>query len=140
MPSGDREAVVSALRAFFENPPAGTAAVYLFGSVARAESKPDSDIDVAILFEQDPPRTLEGLRLGLADELQALLGRPVDLVVLNRASADLVHRVLRDGVLICERDRSTRVRFEVQRRNEYFDLEPVRKLYRRPAAGGAAAR
>jgi predicted nucleotidyltransferase len=140
MPSSDRDSVASALRAFFLDPPAGTAAAYLFGSVARAESNSGSDVDVAVLFEQDPPRTLEGLHLDLADELRVVLGRPVDLVVLNHASADLVHRVLRDGILVCERSRSARVRFEVRRRNEYFDLEPVRKLYRRPAAGGAAAR
>jgi len=60
MPPTDRDATVSALRGFFLNPPVGTAAVYVFGSVARADSKP-GDVDVAILFEHDPPRTLEGL-------------------------------------------------------------------------------
>jgi hypothetical protein len=35
------------------------------------------------------------------------LGRPVDLVALKRAPADLVHRVLRDGVLVF--DASARV-------------------------------
>jgi len=140
MPPTDRDATVSALRAFFVTPPAGTVAVYLFGSVARAESAPGSDVDVAILFDQDPPRTLEGLHLGLADELQRTLGRRVDLISLNHAPADLVHRVLRDGILVCERSRSARIRFEVRLRNEYFDLEPVRNLYRRAAAGGAAPR
>jgi predicted nucleotidyltransferase len=136
----DRDAVVSALRAFFVNPPAGTAAVYLFGSVARAESTPGSDVDVAILFEQDPPRTLQGLHLGLADALQRTLGRRVDLVILNHAPADLGHRVLRDGILLCEPNRSARIRFEIRLRNEYFDLEPIRTLYRRAAARGAATR
>ena len=140
MPPTDRDATLSALRAFFLDPPAGTAAVYLFGSVARAESAPSSDVDVAILFDQDPPRTLQGLHLDLADELQRTLARRVDLIVLNHASADLVHRVLRDGMLICEPNKSARIRFEVRRRNEYFDLEPIRKLYRRTAAQGAAAR
>jgi predicted nucleotidyltransferase len=129
--SADRDAVVAALEAFFAGPPAGTAAVYLFGSVARAESTSGSDVDLAILFEQDPPRTLQGLHLDLADALQAALGRPVDLVVLNNATPDLVHRVLRDGILVCERNSSARIRFEVRLRNAYFDMEPVRKLYRR---------
>jgi predicted nucleotidyltransferase len=140
VPPVDRDAVVSALRAFFVNPPAGTAAVYLFGSVARAESAPGSDADVAILFDESPPRTLQGLHLGLADELQRTLGRRVDLIILNHAPADLVHRVLRDGILVCEPSRSGRIRFEVRLRNEYFDLEPIRTLYRRTAARGAATR
>jgi predicted nucleotidyltransferase len=138
MPPSDRDAVVSALEAFFTRPPEGTAAVYLFGSVARAESAAGSDVDIAILFDQDPPRTLAGLHLGLADALQRTLGRRVDLIILNHASADLVHRVLRDGILLCEPNRSARIRFEIRLRNEYFDLEPIRTLYRRTAARGAA--
>lgn len=50
---------------------------------------------------------------------------------MNRAPADLVHRILRDGELLIENDRSRRVRFEVARRAEYFDLLPVLERYRR---------
>jgi predicted nucleotidyltransferase len=137
--SADSRSVVAALEAFFAHPPAGTAAVYLFGSAARGDARRDSDLDVAILFEQDPPRTLEGLHVGLADELQQTIGRRIDLVVLNRAPADLVHRVLRDGILVCDRNVPARIRFEVQLRNEYFDMEPVRRLYRGRVTQGAAA-
>lgn len=138
--SAEYDAVLIALREYFTQPPAGTAAVYLFGSVARGDSSPASDVDVAILFEQDPPRTLEGLHTALSDDLQARLGRRVDLVVLNHASPDLVHRVLRDSILVCERNRSARVRFEVRLRNEYFDMEPIRRLYRRSVVQGTTVR
>jgi predicted nucleotidyltransferase len=138
--SAERDAVLINLREFFAQPPAGTAAVYLYGSVSRGDSRPGSDVDVAILFEQDPPRTLDGLHTALSDDLQARLDRRVDFVVLNHASPDLVHRVLRDGVLVCEPNRSARIRFEVRLRNEYFDMEPIRKLYRRSAVQGTAAR
>jgi len=70
----------------------------------------------------------------LADRLDALLGLEVDLVVLNTAPPDLAHRVLRDGLLLLDRDRSARIRFEVQSRNEYLDLAPLRRLYRRMPA------
>jgi hypothetical protein len=50
---------------------------------------------------------------------------------LASASADLVHRILRDGQIGLDRDRARRPRFEVAKRNEYFDLEPIRRLYRR---------
>jgi len=56
---------------------------------------------------------------------------PVEAVILNHASPDLVHRVLRDGEILVDRDRSARLRFEVQAHNEYFDLLPILDLYRR---------
>jgi predicted nucleotidyltransferase len=111
--------------------PEGVLAVYLFGSVARGQAGRSSDVDVGVLYEVTPPATLEGLGFDLASELEAAIGRPIDLVVLNRAPADLIHRVLRDGVLVVERDRGRRIEFEVKARNEYFDLAPIRARYRR---------
>ena len=111
---------------------------YLFGSRARGDAGRDSDVDVAVLFTADPPLTLAGLHLDLADRLSAAVGGlSVDLLVLNRAPVDLVHRVLRDGVLLLERDRSARIRFEVRARNDYFDLLPHLRRYRRFGEGAA---
>lgn len=57
----------------------------------------------------------------------------MQLVVLNNAPVDLIHRVLRDGEIVFEADRSARIRFEVAARNEYFDLLPVLRRYRKMA-------
>jgi hypothetical protein len=64
----------------------------------------------------------------------------VQVVALNRAPADLVHRVLRDGHIVLDADRAARLRFEVHKRNEYFDLAPIRRLYRRLPASTAVGR
>lgn len=49
-----------------------------FGSVLRDDFGPDSDIDVLVEFE---PGYVPGLAFfGMADELAAILGRPVDLM------------------------------------------------------------
>jgi len=109
----------------------GIAAAYLFGSVARGTAGPRSDVDVGILYSEAPPRTLEGLGLGLEGDLESLLGVPVQVVVLNHAPVDLTIRVLRDGKLLVDRDRSKRVHFEVKTRFEFLDLEPYLKMYRR---------
>jgi uncharacterized protein len=130
----DLEQVLAKLRERLVPVPDGVLAVYLFGSVARGQARPSSDVDVAVLYEVTPPATLAGMGLELASELELAIGRTVDLVVLNRAPADLIHRVLRDGVLVVDRDRNRRIEFEVKARNEYFDLEPIRARYRRVRA------
>lgn len=111
-------------------------AAYLFGSRALGAERASSDIDVAVLFDAVPPAVLSGPAFTLAGDLERVLAQPVDLVVLNSASADLVHRILRDGEVVLDRDRARRLRFEVAKRNEYFDLEPVRRLYRQRTAPG----
>lgn len=128
------------VRRFFEADPHGAVAVYLFGSTARGEETARSDIDIAVLFDAAPAPTLAGPRLTLEGELERALGRRVGLIDLQSAPADLVHRVLRDGEVLLDRDRARRLRFEVARRNEYFDLEPVRRRYRRLPSGVGPAR
>jgi uncharacterized protein len=110
---------------------ADVAAVYLFGSVARGAAGAQSDIDLAVLYRTLPPSTLLGQPFDAEAELSARLGRPVQIVVMNRAPVDLVHRILRDGLLLLELDRSARIAFEVRARNEYFDILPVLRLYRK---------
>jgi predicted nucleotidyltransferase len=128
----DRDELIGRLKAYFRRRPEGLAAVYLYGSRARGTARSRSDVDLGVLFETAPPSVLGGPADRIADELGRELRLPVQAVVLNTAPADLVHRVLRDGVLVHEADRSARVRFEVARRREYLDLLPVLREYRRP--------
>ena len=56
----------------------GVAKLELFGSVARGEDRPDSDVDVLVTFK-------DGVEVGwdiveMERELADVLGRPVDLV------------------------------------------------------------
>ena len=109
----------------------GIAAAYLFGSVARGTAGPRSDVDIGVLYSEDPPLTLAGMGFRLEGDLEQFLEVPVQVVVLNHAPVDLSIRVLRDGKLLVDRDRSKRIRFEVKTRFEFWDLEPYLKLYRR---------
>lgn len=54
----------------------GLTAIGVFGSVARNEQHEDSDIDIVIEMEHPDIYKLSRLR----EELQAILGNPVDLV------------------------------------------------------------
>jgi predicted nucleotidyltransferase len=104
--------------------------VYLYGSVARGTAGPQSDIDIGVLFSRRPPATLDSQPYEVEADLERLLGRAVQVVELNRAPVDLRARVLREGRLLVDLDRSARIRFEVQTRNEAFDLEPILTRYR----------
>lgn len=115
--------------------PANVAAAYLFGSFATGRSGDASDIDLALLYSTDEPSTLEA-RFGLEGALEAVFHRPVQVTILNRAPPDLIHRVLRDGLLLLDRDPGVRIRFEVAARNAFFDLQPYLRQYRRFAEAG----
>lgn len=133
LPTLPTTVLIPSLRRFFARLPEALVCVYLHGSQARGTAGPASDVDLAVLYAVDPPDTLEGWSLDWAADLERRLGRTVDVVVLNRAPVDLIHRVLRDGVLVGERDRAARIRFEVRARNAYFDLLPYLRQYRRAA-------
>src|SRR5690606_19741186 len=101
------------------------ATVYLFGSRARGTARPHSDVDLGLLYRGAAPQTLLEQPYDAQAQLSRELGVPVDIVVLNTAPVDLIHRVLRDGQLLIESDRSARIAFEVDARNRYFDLLPT---------------
>lgn len=52
----------------------------LFGSAARGEVRPSSDLDFVVRFRPPHDRGYADRYLGLAEALEALFGRPVDLV------------------------------------------------------------
>ncbi len=111
-------------------PARDVAAAWLFGSMARGDDRADSDVDVLLDLE------LRGLAVHervseIQDQLVVELGRSVDVVPLGDAPVDLVHRVLRDGILVHETDHRRRLEFEVRARNEHWDLLPILELYRR---------
>jgi predicted nucleotidyltransferase len=51
----------------------------LFGSVLRDDFRPDSDVDVLVTFEKGVPWDLWHV-IEMQEELEAIVGRPVDLV------------------------------------------------------------
>jgi predicted nucleotidyltransferase len=133
MSTPDRDALVAALQDLFKRGDERIVAAWLYGSQARGTAGADSDVDVGVLYRDPPAAMTHGGPLDLEGEIERIVRRPVQVVVMNRAPVDLVHRVLRDGILLCERDRGARVRFEVRARNEYFDLLPHLLRYRRRA-------
>ena len=73
----------------------GIRRVRLFGSVARGEDRPESDVDVLIEFE--PGRSLLD-QVGFRQDLEELLGRRVDVVSEGGISPYLEDRILSEAV------------------------------------------
>jgi predicted nucleotidyltransferase len=67
----------------------------LFGSVARGEAGPDSDVD--LLVEFDLPQDYFSL-FDLQERLSAAMGRPVDLVTRNAVHRALKARIFAEAV------------------------------------------
>jgi hypothetical protein len=75
----------------------GARNVRIFGSVARGDANPGSDIDV--LVELEPDRTLLD-HAALLLELEALLGCKVDVVTTPGLRPRIRERILREAIAL----------------------------------------
>ncbi|HXU45061.1 MAG TPA: nucleotidyltransferase domain-containing protein [Thermoanaerobaculia bacterium] len=115
----------------------GLDTLWLFGSEAASNARPDSDVDFAALFSTRPP-PLEVLEAQA--DLTDLLKREIDLVDLEPASPILGMQVLKKGRVIFERDPKHRHAFFVRTMSMYEDLSIIRReaenaLFRRMSVG-----
>lgn len=69
---------------------------FLFGSVAKGKSMKESDIDIAVYFKKYD----EKLVFKLWNDLEDLLKKDVDLVVLNIANATIAWEALRGKKIV----------------------------------------
>jgi len=102
----------------------GLAAAYLFGSRAREDARPGSDIDLAVLTlgNLDPVE-----RWKLQEDLAAQAHQNVDLVDLRRASTVMRVQVLRDGRLLADVQPLVRATFECSALSAYARLNEERR-------------
>jgi uncharacterized protein len=99
---------------------------YLFGSHARGDAGPLSDLDIAVFL--DRRLAVLNFRLQLIVSLTRVLGvENFDLVTLNDASVVLKYEVIRAGRVVKE-DRKRRVPFEVEVLREYLDTAHLRHV------------
>jgi predicted nucleotidyltransferase len=85
---------------------------FLFGSAAKGRIRKEGDVDIAVYFIPGKEIEWEVLnkryegenRIGL--DVERLLNKDVDLIVLNRAAAVLADEIIRRGKAIMIKDRS----------------------------------
>lgn len=77
----------------------GAERIYLFGSYARGDARPDSDVDLRI-----DRGAVRGLRFaGLLGDLEDALGRHVDLISTNGMDEAFRRSIAAEEVLLYER-------------------------------------
>ncbi len=75
----------------------GARSIELFGSAARGEERPASDLD--FIVDLEPGRSLLDL-IGLADDLESALGRKVDAVTPGGLKPRVLARARREAIRI----------------------------------------
>ncbi len=96
----ERVNIVRGIQDFFRNAPVNKA--WLFGSFSRMEERPDSDIDILIDLDRTAPIGLLQYA-GMANTLERILGRKVDLVAEGSVKPFAIDSINQDKVLIYER-------------------------------------
>ncbi len=129
--------IVSQLKAALQGGPRLRLAL-LFGSGAKDQLRPDSDLDIGIV-PVDADLTL-GDELALATRLCRATGREVDLVRLDRAPAIVRWQAVEHHVPLLADPPESLPRFVAAAALEHADMQPLlddarRRLARRLAGG-----
>ena len=109
--------------------------IYLFGSAVSGHHHAESDLDVAILIDNDFYQTMTSdleYQAGLVVQLQRLFETDrVDLVLLNQATPLLANQVVTTGTLLYCKDQREKTMFIVRSKQRYLDTKPLRAIKRR---------
>lgn len=106
-------------------------ALYVFGSYAKGNVKPLSDIDFAVVLNNTfPKEKYSKKRINLLNKaVEILKTEEIDLIILNQVSPFLGFQVIKgDRILFC-RDNLKLVNMRVNILNKYFDFMPVINEY-----------
>lgn len=102
-------------------------AIYHFGSTARGEGAPGSDIDLALLLPHDTAKHIDSLTLlDVSVRLTRALGRDVDLINARDVSTVFQMEILRTGQVIDCADEHARLESEMRTLSSYFKLNEER--------------
>ena len=94
--------LVQTIQAYFATQPVLRA--WLFGSYARGEQTPDSDVDILVVFDQENGKRVSLLKhIGIALGLEDLIGKKVDLITEGTLLPFAQETAEKDKVLIYER-------------------------------------
>lgn len=107
----------------------GLQAIYLFGSYGTDAEFPDSDIDIAVLLDENAAAAVTGNQLLEAGvSLGRITRKPVDLVNLRNASTVMQKEVIASDKCIYCTSLSAVLKFEMETISDYQHLNYERRF------------
>lgn len=100
---------------------------YIFGSFAQGQVTPESDVDIAVMFQKNSSHSIWQLRIELVQQL----GREVDLIDLSKANDVIKNQIITTGKLIVGDEKQVKLNFEYPAITNYHqyldDVIPVKE-------------
>lgn len=102
---------------------------YLFGSAARNDLRPLSDIDIAVFISEIDKESYYDLKLAIhADLCRALKRNDIDVVVLNTTTnIILLDEIIKYGIVLIDENRNLREEFEHKILHQAIDFKGQRR-------------
>ena len=102
---------------------------FLFGSRAAGRSRPDSDVDIALLLDHRLKAEEDLLVDRFSRELTRALRKDLHLVVMNRAGEMLLKQIFTKGVCLCVNDPKALARFKIVALSRICDYDPYHRRF-----------
>lgn len=111
----ERSKIIESLKEYFENS-ANVLMAFLFGSLAKNMQCSESDVDIAVYLKD------EGKWEKVWNDVEDILNKDIDLVILNNARATIAWSAIKRGIPLSIKDRKLFIEFmlEVSREAEDF--------------------
>ncbi len=98
--------------------------IYIFGSYATGKVNEESDIDIAFLSD----KKIEKYDIFIkAQEISSKVNREIDLIDLKDSTTVFQNQVVRNGVVILDKEPIEREKFEIVVLKKYMELNELRK-------------
>ena len=97
-------------------------AIYLFGSYARGNARPTSDVDICVITEKEVTRSVK-------QEIMANSSRNIDISIFWDLPPVIRFRVFRDGKPWYTKDELLLQRIKMGTLRSYLDIQPMIKRY-----------
>ena len=97
-------------------------AIYLFGSYAKGNAKPISDIDISVITKRNVPRNIK-------EEILSNSSKNIDISIFWDLPPTIRFRVFKEGKLLYKRDEIALQRVKVDTLKSYLDIQPMIKRH-----------
>jgi len=97
-------------------------AIYLFGSHAKGNARPTSDIDICVIANKNVTKSVKG-------EIMANSSRNIDISIFWDLPPVIRFRVFRDGKPLYAKDELSLQRIKVDTLKSYLDIQPMIKRH-----------